>query len=120
MAEETRSERRGVLASYGIVTPTPGRRTDDISKFKMVLRDALFLAIGAASMWGTQVATQSRTQAAVEHLGEEIRGMRDDLQRQIDEVRKTANLGVVDGTAAQVEAARLQGIMLGAGIKGVR
>jgi hypothetical protein len=122
------TEGRGVLASYGDVTrPVDGRRTSDISKSRLTVRDVILLVVGAASMWGTQVATQWRTQSAIDTLGTKFDGYVQkqseaniEFQRQLDEVRKTANLGVVTANSAEKEAARLEGILLGAGIKGVR
>lgn len=104
---------------------TTGRRTSDITKSRLTLRDVVLIVFGAAGMWGTQVATQWRTQSAIDTLGTKFDGYVQkqteanvEFRRELDEVRKTANLGVVTANNAAKEAARLEGILLGAGIKG--
>lgn len=107
------------MASYGDVTHVQGRRADDITKkYWITLRDAFLIAIGAAGMWGTQVATQNKTQASIEALTAEVRSSHADMQRQIDEIRRRAEQGVVYGVEAEKEAARLEGLLVGSGVKG--
>jgi hypothetical protein len=116
---------RGVLASSGDVTPA--RRSEDLTRSKITLRDAIVAALAIAGMWGLQVATQeraaARTQASIETLSTKFDGYvqkqteaNAEFQRQLDEVRKQANLGVAYGIEAKTEAARLGGIMTGTGI----
>lgn len=114
---------RGALAKNDAVTP---RASDDAAKFKLSLRDVLILLAGALAMYGAQLGVQWRTQAAIDNLAVKMDGYQQkqekenvEMQRQLDEVRRTANMGVAVGNDAAKEAARLEGILMGAGIKGV-
>lgn len=119
---------RGVLASLFRMTPA---RSDDATKLRITLRDFIVAAIAIAGMWGLQVATQERAQgqttAAIQTLGTKFDGYvqkqteaNTEFQRQLDAVARRAELGVVTGNHAVEEAARLQGILMGAGIKGAK
>ena len=123
--EDRPSWGRGVLASYDNVTPA---RSDDATRLKLTLRDFIIAALAIAGTWGLQVATteryQGKTTAAIENLATKFDGYvqqqsntNGSLQRQIDEIRRRAEQGVVYGVEAEKEAARLEGIMLGAGVK---
>lgn len=116
------SWRRGVLALYDRMTPA----RDDATKSKVTLRDAVFIALGVAGMWGIQVATQSKTQAAIETWGTKVDGYiatqantNTELQRQIDEARRSATLALVNDAETAKQLAELKGFLAGAGIKGV-
>lgn len=116
--------RRGVLALYEDVTPT---RNDDASKFKISLRDALWLLMGCLGMYGAQVAAQYGMRSDIRDLATEFRSYQskqsdtnNSVQRQLDEIRKESALNRVNGEEAQKEIAELKGILLGAGIKGVK
>src|SRR5579872_453553 len=105
------------------MTPTAGRREDDATRMRITVRDFLIAVIGAATMWGIQIATQWRLQSGIDQLSIKITGYQDkqdaantEFRRQIDEVRRAANMGIEKGSEAAVEAARLQGMLLGAGI----
>ena len=102
------------------------RRAGDLTRTKTLsMRDAIFLALGVATMWGVQVATQSKTQSAIENLGTKLDGFvlkqteHDiEMQRQIDEARRTANLAIVNDANTAKELSELKGFLAGAGIKG--
>jgi hypothetical protein len=109
---------RGVLALYEHMT---GRRSDDVVKTsRITLRDFIIAAISISGMWGLQVATSTRTTAAIEQLGMKLDGYIQkqaehniEMQRQVDEVRRQANLGVVLANEAKTEAAKLEGMFIG-------
>jgi len=111
---------------YACVTPT--RAENDANKlYRLTLRDIVVMLITVAGMWGMQVATQGHMQASIDVLGGKLDGYvirqaeaNIEFQRQLDEVRKQAALGVVLGNEAKTEAARLGGILVGAGVKGVK
>jgi len=114
------TESRGVLALHDKVTPT---RTEDASKFRITVREVLFLVVGAASMWGAQVATQSRIQSAIDNLGTRFDGYiqtqmatNTELQRQIDEWRAETKLNRERDSDRQRELAEVKGLLTGLGI----
>jgi hypothetical protein len=89
----------------------------------MSMRDAVVFTLGVAGMWGVQVATQTKTQNAIENLGTKMEAFveketeRDlELQRQIDELRKKADLAIVLANEAKTETARQEGMLTGSGI----
>lgn len=115
---------RGVLASYDPMTPT---RSEDISKFKLTIRDALCLLAGALAMYGAAIAAQYGTRSDIRDLGTKFESYQQkqndtnsSLQRQIDEWRAETKLNRVNTEETQKAIAELKGILLGAGIKGVQ
>lgn len=118
------TESRGVLASYANVTPI---RTDDPSKWKLSIRDVVLLLIGCAGMYGAQIARDSSMNAKMDRIGDKIDaaistqgGVNDEFRRELDRVRGRAELGVVLGNEAKAETAKLEGMLIGAGVKGVK
>ena len=110
------------MASYGPVTPVK----DDATKFKITLRDFIVGVLGAAGMWGMQIATQYGMRSDIRDLGTKFESYQktqmttnDDLQRQIDEARRTAAGARVAADDATVSLAELKGILIGAGIKNI-
>jgi hypothetical protein len=113
---------RGVLASYGPVTPVK----EDASRFKLSLRDAILLFAGCLAMYGAQQATQWGLRSDIRDLGTKFESYQqrqmttnDDLQRQIDEARRTAAGARIAADDATVSLAELKGILIGAGIKNI-
>ena len=119
--EDGAAGRRGVLASYGAVTP----RADDAAKFKISLRDAVWLLAGCLGMYGAQVAAQYGIRSDIRDIATKFESYQlkqgdtnSAFQRQLDEIRKESAMNRVNGEEAQKEVAELKGILLGAGIKG--
>jgi hypothetical protein len=115
---------RGVLASYGRMTP--GRRTDDASRFKLTLRDAMLLLVGCLGMYGAQVANQWGMRSDIRDLKTAFDSYQQRqtetnsvLQRQIDEWRAETKLNRVNISNNENAVSELKGILLGAGIKGI-
>lgn len=123
--DERASWRRGVLALYGPVTN--GRRDYDFPRLKVTIRDAVIAGLTVAGMWGLQIATQSKTQGAIETLVVKVDGYMAtqattnmELQRQIDDTRRTANLALVNDAQTAKELAELKGFLAGSGVKGAK
>ena len=103
------------------MTPSRG---DDIQRFKVTLRDGIVAAGAVAAMWGTQVATQTGMRSDIRDLktsfdlaqGQQVK-TNGDLQRQIDEIRRTANLAIVSDGETSKDLATLRGYLEGLGIK---
>ncbi len=113
------------MASYENVTPQ--RSEDFTTRNKITLRDAILLAIGAATMWGTQLAGQWKTQSLLDNLGTKFESYQlkqvetvNDLQRQIDEWRQETKLNRVNTAETNKELSELKGILLGSGFRGVQ
>lgn len=75
-------------------------------------------------MWGTQVATQSKTQGAIENLGTKVDGYMQTqantnsvLNRDIADARQKANLAIINDATTSKELAELKGYLMGVGIK---
>ncbi len=107
------------------VTPS-GRRSDDLSKFKLTLRDVLLLLIGCAGMFGAQVARDFGMRSDMRNLLTTFdlavaaqNKTNTEIQRQIDQWRQMTNLNAVNISNIEREVAELKGILMGAGIKGV-
>ncbi len=109
---------RGVLASSGLVTPS--RRIDDVAKFKISLRDAILVLLGCVGMYGAQVARDYGLRSDMRDLQTSFEASVRSQQQQIDQWRQETKLNNVNITNVQTELAKLQGILLGAGIKGVQ
>lgn len=102
---------------------TPSR-ADDVSRFKVTLRDGIVAAGAVAAMWGTQVATQGGMRSDIRDLKTSFDAAQSrqvetngSLQRQIDEVRKTASLALVNDAVTSTNLATLRGYLEGLGIK---
>lgn len=124
--EECAIERRGVLASYEHVT-TRSKDIDDMSKFKLTIRDAVALLIGIAGMWGTQVATQSGMRSDIRDLGTKFEnyqsyqnGRNTYVDLQLDDIRKDVKMNREKVEDVGKSFSEMKGILLGAGIKGVK
>ncbi len=106
---------RGVLASYGDVTPspTPGRRDYDLTLSRLTLRDAILIALGVAGMWGVQLATQYGMRSDIRDLGTKFENVRQDAAS----ARQLANLAIVNDAQTAKELAELKGFLAGAGIR---
>ena len=115
--EDRAAGRRGVLAKNDSMTPARG---DDVGRFKISLRDALWLLAGCLAMYAAQLAAQYGMRSDIRDLATEFRSTTASIQRQIDEVRKESALNRVNEEDTQKEVAELKGILLGAGIKGVQ
>lgn len=123
---DTQSRVEAFWRFHAVTPQSAQRRSTDVTKrYGLSYRDALIFALGAAGMWGTQVATQQKTTSAISELGVKVSDYvekqaetNSQVQRQVDQIRGRAELGVVLGNEAKSEAARLEGIMIGAGIKG--
>ncbi len=123
--EDSAAGRRGVLASYDAVTPA--KATDEIGKFKITLRDALWLLMGCIAMYGAQFAAQYGMRSDIRDLSTQFTSYQQkqqstdyEFQRQLDEIRKESALNRIKVDDAAREAAELKGILLGAGIKGAQ
>lgn len=106
------------------VTPA---RNDDVSRFKITLRDALWLLCGCLAMYGAQFAAQYGMRSDIRDLGTKFESYQlkqqqtdGEFQRQIDEIRREAALNRVRSEDAAKEVAEIRGILLGSGIKGVQ
>jgi len=103
---------------------TPSRADDVVSKSRVTLRDGIVAAIAIAGMWGVQVGTQGGLRSDIRDLktsfdlaqGQQVK-TNSDLQRQIDEVRKTANLAIVNDAETSKDLATLRGYLEGLGVK---
>ncbi len=116
--EDSSARSRGVLASYEDVTPT--RRDTDITKTRQLsFRDGIMLAIGVASMWGLQVATQKDIRSDIRDLGTKFEVSQQLMQRQIDEIRKQSSMNEVQERTTALEMSELKGFLIGSGMKGV-
>jgi hypothetical protein len=100
------------------------RRGADVSRSWVTLRDGIVAAASVAAMWGTQVATQAGMRSDLRDLKtsfDAVRAQQVDtngiLQRQIDEVRKTANLALVNDAETSTDLATLRGYLEGLGVK---
>ena len=98
---------------------TPSRRSDDISKFRLTLRDAILLLIGCIGMYGAQIARDYGLRSDMRDLQTSFEAATRSQQQQIDQWRQETKLNGVNIAIQQTELAKLQGILLGAGIKGV-
>jgi hypothetical protein len=92
------------------------------------------LLLGCLAMYGAQIAAQGKTQAAIDKTNAAIENfstkfdgytlrqssVNDSLQRQIDDGRRESALNRVNLEDMNKEIAKLQGILLGAGIKGAQ
>lgn len=110
------------MALYDHVTT--GRRTEDFVKTRLTVRDVFILLVGATGMWGTQVATQSKTQASIELLAEKVDSYQRKqteavamLQRQIDDNRRQLEMDILTEAQTAKELAELKGFLSGAGVK---
>lgn len=84
----------------------------------------VYIAIGIASMWGMQLATQYGMKSDLRDLLTTFNaykvnqdGLNSSLQRQIDDNRRQANLAIVNDANTAKELAALQGYLEGMGIK---
>lgn len=120
-----RTERRGVLALYGHVSPTnPGRRsTDDATRLKLNARDALLLLVGCLGMYGVQLGTQYGLRSDIRDLKTSFdaaisqQGTTNvSVQRQIDEWRAYSKLAYEKAVENNDKISELKGIMVGAGV----
>lgn len=75
-------------------------------------------------MWGTQVATQSKTQSSIDNLATRIEGYQSEqhstnteFQRQVDDARRQAALALVNDAQTAKELAELKGFLAGSGVK---
>ncbi len=116
---------RGVLASYGTVTPakTEGFK---ITLGGFTLRDALWLLGGCIAMIVAQVVAQSGIRSDIRDIGTkfELSQQRQqstnlELQRQLEDARRMANLALVNDADTAKALAELRGFLAGSGIKGV-
>lgn len=111
---------RSVEASWRPRDVTPSRRSDDISKFRLTLRDAILLLIGCIGMYGAQIARDYGLRSDMRDLNTSFEAATRSQQQQIDQWRGETKLNGVNISNIQTELAKLQGILLGAGIKGVQ
>jgi hypothetical protein len=118
---------RGVLASW--VGMTPHQRADDFTtKSRITLRDAVFVAMGIAGMWGAQLATQYGMRSDVRDLGTKFDGFVQQqnattasLQTQINEWRAETKLNRERSSDQERALSELRGFLVGAGlIKGTK
>ncbi len=112
---------RGVLASYENVTPQ--RRSDDITTRKLSLRDAVFIALGVAGMWGVQVATQYGIRSDVRDLKtsfdayvQQQSSTNISMQQQINEWRSETKLNRERSVEQDKALSELRGFLVGSGI----
>lgn len=115
---QTESARSGE-ASWRPRALTPSRRSDDISKFRLTLRDAILLLVGCIGMYGAQVARDYGLRSDMRDLQTSFDASVRSQQQQIDQWRQETKLNGVNIANVQTELAKLQGILMGAGIKGV-
>ena len=123
-------ERRGVLASYGWMTPSRSdehnRRStdpDDATRSRVTIRDAVFVALGVAGMWGVQVATQAGLRSDIRDFGTrqesyqaQQNALNSSFQQQINEWRSETKLNRERDSDRQREIAELKGLLTGIGI----
>jgi len=115
---------RGVLASYGFVTPSDvGRRSYDASKLKLSARDVLLLVIGCLGMYGAQIGAQWGMRSDIRDLKtsfdaavREQNSTNASLQKQIDEWRSYSKLAYEKADQAINETSKVEGILLGSGV----
>lgn len=84
------------------------------------------LAGGIAAMYGMQIATQEKTNAAIENLATKVAGYQRQqsdtntyMQSQIDECRRQASGARAAADEATVVLAELKGLLIGSGIKNI-
>jgi len=115
------------LASYGSVTPPTGRRFGDITTSKLSLRDVLLFVVGACGMYGAQVGVQWGLRSDIRNLTTSVDAYQqrqaetnNGLQQQINEWRAETKLNRVNIQNNENALSELKGLLIGAGIKGVR
>lgn len=112
---------RGVLASYGLVTPT--RAEDFSTKSKITLRDVVLILVGCLGMYGTQLATQYGMRSDVRDLGtkfdayvQQQNATVASLQTQINEWRAETKLNRERSSDQERALSELRGFLVGAGL----
>ncbi len=97
---------------------------DTVKQSRVTLRDGIVAAIAIAGMWGAQVATQGGLRSDIRDLKTSFDAAQSrqvetngSLQRQIDEVRKTASLALVNDAETSKNLAALRGYLEGLGVK---
>lgn len=110
-------ERRGVLASYGDVTP-------QLTKSSVTIRDGIVAAVAIASMWGMQVATQYGLKSDVRDLLTKLEAYQrsqentnSSVQREIDDLARKEALDGVRLEETRVIIAEIKGFMTASGMK---
>lgn len=111
---------RGVLAKNDVVTP---RASDDVSRFRLSLRDGLALLVGCAAMYGAQVARDSGLRSDIRNLQTSFEAAvsaqqrtNESLQQQINEWRSYSKLAYEKASEASNQNSRIEGILLGSGV----
>lgn len=97
---------------------------DVVSKSRVTLRDGIVAAIAIAGMWGVQVGTQGGLRSDIRDLKTSFDAAQShqvetnaSLQRQIDDIRKAANLAIVSDADTSKDLASLRGYLEGLGVK---
>jgi len=100
--------------------------TDDVARFKLSLRDVVVLVVGAAGMWGVQIATQYGMRSDIRDLSTEFRNYQRQqmdengwLQSQIDDRRREAAAAKIDAQEALGDVKELRGFLAGVGVKNI-
>lgn len=115
------------MAKNDPVTPARSDGGFKITLGGFTLRDGLWLLGGCIAMLVAQIGAQSGIRSDIRDLATQFANAQQqqqrtdsELQRQLDDARRAANLAIINDAQTAKDLAELKGFLAGAGIKGVQ